>query len=198
MTRIKKALTLIAMISMLTVGGGNLCAQGVGYPASITVSPSSSFQHIFYSEDSYNDRNGFGLGLGLSYDHFIKNKFALGLEGSYEYFLYQNFFNYQDFKVQATGKLQLGKYKPSSDIKLFFTAGAGCDMVQRNDGDFGVYPLFNLGLETLIMCSDSYDTVLGLNTGLTIQNGSMVLQVEARVGIRSYFVQPATGEKEKQ
>ncbi len=191
----KGVLVSIALIVMLAVGG-TVFASG-NHTDSLTISPSFSFQRIFYNAGDYEDRNGFGLGMDVSYDRFVRNRNAFGFACSYEYFVYNEFFNYNDFKVQVTGKLQLNKGSMDDKAKFYFTGGAGCDMVLRSDKDFGVYPLINLGIETAFKSSENMDTTFRLNSGLTIQDGSIVLQAEAGIGIRAYLNKPAAGEAKK-
>ena len=196
MRRINRVIILIVLIGTAAVSG--VFAKDAGRSESITVSPLFSFQRIFYSVDNYTNRNGFGLGAGLSYDHFLNSKTTLGLASSYEFFVYRDWFNYNDFKLQATAKRQIAhKSNDKADTRLYATAGAGTDLVLRNDGDFGVYPLFNLGLETVIKGTRDTDITLRTIVGITIQNGSVVLQANAGAGLRFGFGKPVTGEKDK-
>ena len=196
MRRINRVIILIVLIGTAAVSG--VFAKDAGRSESITVSPLFSFQHIFYSVDNYTNRNGFGLGAEIAYDHFFNSKTTLGLASSYEFFVYRDWFNYNDFKIQATAKRQIVlKSNDKAETRLYATAGAGCDLVLRNDGDFGVYPLFNLGLETVIKGTRDTDITLRTIVGITIQNGSVVLQANAGAGLRFGFGKPVTGEKDK-
>ncbi len=201
-----KAIIIFLLPVVLLLGGVHtgLYAQGSDYNQynnrnlsdSFTITPTFSFQRIFYSVDNYTNRNGYGLGAEFAWDHFFNTKTSVGLATSYEFFIYKSFFNYNDFKIQATAKRQiLGK---DSDTRLFATAGAGVDLVLRNDKDFGAYPLFNLGLETVFKGSKDTDITLRAIGGITIEKGSVVLQANAGVGVRVGYGRPETGEKDKQ
>lgn len=193
MRRINRVIILIVLIGTVAVSG--VFAKDAGRSESVTVSPLFSFQRIFYSVDNYTNRNGSGLGAEIAYDHFLNTKTSIGLATSYEFFIYKDFFDYNDFKVQATVKRQiLGK---EGRTRLFATAGAGMDFVLRNDKDFGAYPLFNLGLETVFRCKDKTSVTLKTEAGITIQKGSVVLQANAGVGLRFSFGKALTGEKNK-
>ena len=192
---VKKRVWVFVLLLIVFGAGSTVYASDSSQTNCITFSPTFSFQRIFYSVDNYTNRNGFGLGAEIAYDHFLNSKTTLGLASSYEFFVYRDWFNYNDFKVQATVKRQiLGK---EGRTRLFATAGAGMDFVLRNDKDFGAYPLFNLGLETVFRCKDKTSVTLKTEAGITIQKGSVVLQANAGVGLRFSFGKALTGEKNK-
>ena len=182
MIRVKRIIiSLILIITTLT----SLYAQDTKSRDTLTVTPSLSYQHIFYSVQDYTDKDGFGPGLGLSYDHFFNPKTSVGAAVSIEHFIFKDFYHYTDLKAQATAKIRLFKFNSDSeDVGLFITLGAGCDFVFRNDADFGAYPLVNLGLEAVILNERDVDAVIKTEVGLTRQNGSMVLQANIGAGIR--------------
>ena len=195
---VKKRVWVFILLLIVFGAGSTVYASDSSQSNCITFSPTFSFQRIFYSVDNYTNRNGFGLGAEIAYDHFVNSKTTLGLASSYEFFVYRDWFNYNDFKIQATAKRQIAhKSNDKAETRLYATAGAGTDLVLRNDGDFGVYPLFNLGLETVIKGTRDTDITLRTIVGITIQNGSVVLQANAGAGLRFGFGKPVTGEKDK-
>ena len=193
---VKKRVWVFVLLLIVFGAGSTVYASDSSQINCITFSPTFSFQRIFYSVDNYTNRNGFGLGAGLSYDHFLNSKTTLGVAVSYEYFIYRDFYHYNDLKTQATVKRQLCNSE-KNNTRLFLTSGAGCDFVFRNDCDFGVYPLFNLGLETVIKGTRDTDITLRTIVGITIQNGSVVLQANAGAGLRFGFGKPVSEEKKK-
>jgi len=193
---VKKGVLVCVLILIVFGLGGYTFASDTDRSNKLIITHTFSFQRIFYSVENYTNRNGYGLGAELAYDHFFNPKTSVGLATSYEFFIYRDFFNYNDFKIQATCKRQINN---KDNTRVFITAGAGVDLVLRNDRDFGAYPLFNLGIETVFKGSRDADITFRAVGGITIEKGSVVLQANAGAGVRVGFGKPVntTGEKDK-
>ena len=66
------------------ISAAALTAQSNNYSKAITFAPSCSFQRILYEVPQYYDKNGFGLGVLVSYDRFRTDSSSLGLQLSAE------------------------------------------------------------------------------------------------------------------
>lgn len=171
----------------LMVGLFSLYAQGKVHSDRFSVCPIVSCQKVFYEDSTYENRNGYAPGTEFSYSYLTESglhAFTLGC--SYEHFYYydSSFHDFNDIKFKAGIKHQIISFgKADSSSKLYIYGSGGADFVIRDDGDTGLYPLFEAGLNFHTRLNELADFVVLLNCGVTIQDDSRVLHSSAGFGI---------------
>ena len=176
-------LLLFLIVSILCLG-----AKSNNYSDVISVAPSFSFQRILYEVPQYNDKNGLGMGMLVSYDSFKNSGSSLGLQFSAEYFDYPSSYDFIDLKLSGTFKFRLlPAGRSDTDARLFVLFGAGADFVFREDGDYGAYINLMGGLEFLLYAGDKSDILFRTDVAGTFQRGSTVLHASVGLGVRFGF-----------
>lgn len=186
-TIIKYVLSLLILISGLFVVSVPVNAGPVK-PVSVSMGASVGSQVIFYDNYNPTSRHTIGGGVNLHYDRIIKENLAAKLSAGIEYFNYPGFHRYLDLKTKAGIMSLIANCniadKPST---LYFTAGAGCDFVFRDDNDFGGYFLGAAGLQLNVKESENLDLVLATDAEVSFQNGSRVIHISTGVKIACNF-----------
>ena len=161
--------------------------EGKRYEASIGLSP-YALQHITYSDDiGYDNRTsqcGLGASLGIALN--ISNRFGIGTSLAYEWHSFDNFHDYNDIKMDIRLRYAILESERKG-LRLLLEAGGGADLVIRDDGDIGLYPLLSYGIRGDAMLTDSISINIGCDLAHTFQDGSSVFHMAPTIGISCHW-----------
>lgn len=169
--------------------GPHISAESARGEPAFDLSMSHGLQYINYTETG-NEKDkvttGFGAAIGFSYPS-TNDKIRLSTNFSAEYYRYKDFHTYLDLKLSGSIIFLIYPSKTTATHRIYAGFGAGADLVFRSDGDFGIYFLANSSFVYALRLNKQSDFLSGLNTDLTLQEGSWLFHIRASAGIRVWL-----------
>ncbi len=143
-----------------------------------------SCQRINYTIENTPEQRGsvYGGGAGAEFRYNISSLFSIAGTLSTEHYKYKSFHVYHDFKFLLTTGVNITG-SGSSRNKVYLTFGGGADLVIRDDGEKGCYPLVTYGIRDTFSLSDKLSLSLDVSLNHTFQNGSNVIHILPSIGI---------------
>lgn len=169
-------------------GEARASEKGTGrYEAAMMLGP-YALQHIIYSEDYGNRTSRYGLGAGIGIAFNISKRFGIGTGLSCEWHGFGGFHDYGDIKMDISLRYALVSSEDKGQ-RLLLELGGGADLVIRDDGEIGFYPLLSYGIGWDAMLTDGISMNIGCGFGHTFQEGSTVFHMMPTVGITCHWGQ---------